>query len=148
MLFYKSKFGASLITAIHERFFCKTFTNKNKSVNTSNKRIAITDSSRKCQKERTGLKINNDLPIPSVPEGGLVSSNLGKKHPAKPEVCHNQNSARLIREKKLLAMYESYKARRRVEPEPRTLEMVSKPFSRKVAPWAKDNKIAVRPWKM
>ena len=44
-------------------------------------------------------------------------------------------------------MYESYRARRRAESEPLTLEMVSKPFSRKVAPWAKDNKIAIRAWK-
>ena len=148
MLFYTSIFVAGLITALHERFFCTTIMNNNRSVHTSNKRIAITDSSRRNQKERTGLKINNDLPIPSVPEGGLVSSNLGNKHPAKPVVCHNQNAARLIREKKLSSMYESYKARRSEEQEPRTLEMVSKPYKRKVAPWAKDNKTAIRPWKM
>jgi len=148
MLFYTSIFVASLITALHERFFCITITNTDRSFHTSNKRIAITDSSKRDQKERPGLKDNSDLPVPSVLEGGLVSSNLGKTHSAKPVVCHDQESARLNREKKLLDMYESYKARRKEEQEPRTLEMVSKPFRREVAPWAKDDKIATRPWKM
>ncbi len=134
MLFYTSIFAVSLIAALYSRFFYTAITNKDSSVHTSNKRIAITDSSRRYQKERTGLKINNGLPIPSVQEGGLVSSSLGKKHPAKPVVSHDQDTARLIREKWLLSMYESCKARRRAEPEPLTLEMVSKPFRRKVAP--------------
>ena len=80
--------------------------------------------------------INNDLPLLSVQEGGLVSSNLA---PAEPVGCHDQNTARLIREKKLLAMYESYKARRREESEPRTLEMVSKPFRRDADPCEEEN---------
>ena len=130
MLFNTNIFDASLITALHKRFFCTKITDENGSVHASNKQIAITDSSRRDQKERTGIKMNNDLPVTSVPEDGLVSSNLGKKHPAKTVGCHNQNTARLIREEKLLAMYESYKARCRVESEPRTLEMVSKPFRR------------------
>jgi hypothetical protein len=147
MLFYMSIFVVILIAALHTRFFYTAIANKNRSVHTSNKRIAITDSSRKYQKERTGFKINNDLPIPSVEEGGLVSLNLGKKHPADPVVCHKLKTARLIYEESLLSMNESYKARCRAESGPPTLEMVSKPFRRKVVPWAKDNKTAIRPWK-
>jgi hypothetical protein len=135
-----------LIAALYARFFYTAIANKNRSVHTSNKRTAITDSSLRHQKERTGFKINNALPIPSVQEGGLVSSNLGKKHPANPVVCHKLKTARPIHEESLLSMNESYEARRRAESEPPTLEMVSKPFRRKVAPWAKDNKTAIRPW--
>ena len=148
MLYYTSMFVASLIAALYTRFFYKAITNINRSVHTSNKRVAITDNSRRYQKERTGFKTCNGTPILSVQEGGAVSSNLGKTRPAKPVVCHNQNTAWLIREKMLSSMNVSYKVRRRVQPEPPTLEMVSKPFSRKVAPWAKDNKTAIRPWKM
>jgi hypothetical protein len=137
MLFYTSIFVAILIAALHARFFHTAIANKNRSAHTSNKRIAITDRSKRYQKERTGFKINNDLPIPSVQEGGLMSSNLGKKHPANPVVCHKLKSARLIYEETLLSMNESYKAKRRAESGPLTLEMVSKPFRRKVAPWAK-----------
>ena len=86
------------------------------------------------------------IPNQSVQQGGVVFSNARKTHPAKPVVCHNQNTARFIREKRLLSTNGSYKVSREEEPEPRTLEMVSKPFRRKVAPWAKDNKIAIRLW--
>lgn len=139
MLFYISIFVAILIAALHVRFFYTAIANKKRSVHSSNKRIAMTDSSRTYQKERTGF---NDSPIPSVQEGGLVSS-----HPANPVVCHELKTARLIYEETLLSMNESYKAKRRAESESLTLEMVSKPFRRKVAPWAKDNKTAIRPWR-
>ena len=147
MLFYISMFVAILIAALQARFIFTAITNKNRPVHISDERIVITDSSRTDQKERTGSKANNDLPIPSVPEDGLVSSNLLEKDSAKPEVCHDQDTARLIYEEKLLSLYESYQARRRADSEPLTLEMVSKPFRRKVAPWAKDNRDATRSWK-
>ncbi len=146
MLIYTGIFVASFIAALLARFFYKAITNKNRSVHTSNKRVAITDGASRYQEERTGFMIYGGIPNQSVHEGGVVSSNPGKTHPAKPVVCHNQNTAWLIREKKLFSMNVSYKVRRRVQPEPPTLEMVSKPFSRKAAPWAKDNKTAIRPW--
>ena len=146
MLFYTSTFIASLVAAILTRFFYQSMTKKSRSVHISNKSIAITDSSRKNKKERTGFKANNGIPVPSVQQGGLVYSNMGKQQPAKPVVFRNQNSASLIREKRLLSMDGYYKVRREAEPEPLTLDMVSKPFRRKVAPWAKDKKIAIRPW--
>jgi hypothetical protein len=145
MLFYISIVVASLIAILLARFSYKAMTNKNRSVHTSNKRVAITDSSRRYQKERTGFKTYNGIPTLSVQEGGMVYSNPGKTHPAKPVVRHNQNTASLIREKKLLSMNGSYKVRRSIEPEPLTLEMVSKPFRRKVAPRGKGNETAIRP---
>jgi hypothetical protein len=146
MLFYISLFAAILSAALCSHFFYTAVANKIRSIHTSNKRIAITDSSRRYQKERVDFKTNYALPIPSVKEGGLVSSNLGKKHPSNPVVCHKLKTARLIYEESHLSMNESLKARRRAESESLTLEMVSKPFRRKVAPWAKDNKTAIRPW--
>jgi hypothetical protein len=148
MLFYTSMFVASLIAALLTRFFYITITNKTRLVHASNKRMAITDSSGRYQKERAGFKTYNGISVLSVQDSGVVSSNLGKAHPAKPVVCHNQNTSWLIREKKLSSINVSYKVRRRVQPEAPTLEKVSKPFSHKVAPWAKDNKTAIRPWKI
>ena len=134
MLFYISIFVAILIAALQARFIFTAIANKNTSLHPFSEQIALTDSSRKYQKEQTGFKVDNDLPIPSVQEDGLVSSNLRKKHAAKPVVCHNQETAQLNDEERLLSMYESYKARRRAESEPLTLDMVCKPFRRKVAP--------------
>lgn len=134
MLFYTSIFVASLIAALLIRSFYKVITNKNRSVHTSNKRVAITDSFGRYQKERTGFKTCNGISVLSVQESRVVSSNLGRTHPAKPAVSHSQDTSWLIREKKLSSMNVSYKVRRRVQPQPPTLEMVSKPFSRKVAP--------------
>ena len=145
MLFYTSIFVVSLMTAFYARLLYTANSFIYRSVHTSNKRVAITDRSGKYQKERTDCKINNDLAILSVQEGGLVSSKLGKKPPAEPVACHDQNIARLIREIKLLAMYESYKTRCREESEPRTLEMVSKPFRRNADPCEKENKLQSDP---
>ena len=144
MLFYTSIFVVCLIAAHLVGSFYKAITNKNRSVHTSNKRVAITDSSGRYQKERTGFKTCNGLSVLSAQGSGVVS----KTHPAKPAVCHSQDTSWLIREKKISSMNEFYKVRRRVQPEPPTLEVVSKPFSRNADPWEKDNKTAVRPWKM
>ncbi len=143
MLFYTSIFAVSLIAALFAIFFHKVTTNRNRLIHISNRRVAITAGSRRYQNERTGFRINNGIPATSVHDGGVVSSNLVNTQPVKieicpeptkPEVCDNQNTVRLIREKRLLSMNESYKARCRVEPEPLTLEMVCKPFRREVAP--------------
>lgn len=147
MLVYISVFIAILIAALHVRFFYTAIVNKDILGRHSNKPIATTDGSGKDQEEWTGFKSDSDLLVPSVHEDGLVSPNLGEKHPANPVVSHNLKSARLIYEKGLLTMNKSYKARRRAESRPLTLEMESKPFTRKVAPWAKDNRNAIRPWK-
>lgn len=134
MLLYTSIFVVSLIAVFYSHFFYTAIRNKNTSVRTSNARIATIDSSERFQKERLGFNINNGLPTRSVQKDESVSSDLDKKHPAKPEVCHDEDTAKLIREKRLLSMYESYKARCEANTEPLTLEMVSKPFKRKVAP--------------
>ena len=144
MLFYTGIFVAILIVALHAHFFHTAIANKNTSAHTSDEQMAATDSSRRNQKERTGFKINNDLPIPSVQEDGSVSSNLGKKHPANPVDCHDLKTARPIFEEWLLSMNESYKARRRAESGHLTLEMVSKPFTRKADPWVKDGETALK----
>jgi len=148
MLLYIGIFVAILIATPCARFFYTAISNKTRSVHPSDRRKAITDNSEKLQKEETGFKTNSNFRVLSVQEGGSKSLSPGKKRSANPVACHKLKSARAIHEEKLLSMNKSYKARRRAESGPLSLEMVSKPFTRKVAPWAKDYKIAVRSWKV
>ena len=62
----------------------------------------------------------------------MVYSNLGGVPRDKSAACHNLDTSWLIRESRLLAMYEAYMATRSAEQEPLTLEMVSKPFRRTI----------------
>jgi len=147
MLFYTSIFVVCLIAAVFIRSLYKAITNISRSVHASNKRVAITGSSGRYPNERTGFKTCNGISVLSAQGSGVVSSNLGKTHPAKPVGSHSQDCSWLVREKKHSSMNVSYKVRRRVKPEPPTLETASKPFNRNAGPWEKDNKTAVRPWK-
>lgn len=133
MLFYTSIFVASLIATLPAIFFYEAIENKVRSVNTTYQRITITDSSRNYQREGTGFKTCNGIPTQPVPEDGMVYSNLGGMPRDKSVDCHNLDTFWLIRENRLLSMYESYTASLTAELEPRTFEMVSKPFRRKVA---------------
>ncbi len=146
MFIYTGLFVASFISALLAHFLYKAITNKYRSIQISNRRIAITDGASRYKKEGTGFMTYGGLPNQSVQEGGVVSSIPRKTHLTKPVVCHNQNTARLVGEKRHLSMNGSYKVSRKETSERPTLEMVSKPFRRKVEPWAKDNKIAIRPW--
>lgn len=62
----------------------------------------------------------------------MVYSNQGEMPRDKSVACHNLDTSWLIRENRLLSMYESYMANRSAEQEPLTLEMVSKPFRRTI----------------
>ena len=130
MLFYTGIFAASLIAAFLARFLYRAITSKDTLVHISNKRLAITDGATRYQNERAGYNTCNDISVPSLQDARVVSTNMDKIQPAKLVDCRNQNSASLI--------HGSYEARRKLKPEPLTLEMVSKPFRRKVAPWAKN----------
>ena len=146
MLIYTGIFLASLMAALLVRNFYKTVAAKSRLVHFSKKPNAITDSSTRYQKARAGFKTCNGIPVPTVQQSHKVALNLSKTSPAKPNVCRNRDTSWLIHEKKLATMGRSYKVRRRVEPEPLTLEMASKPYRREVASWAQNNKIAIRPW--
>lgn len=146
MLFYTTTFLACLVAALLTRNFYKVLTDKSGSVNVSSKRAAVTDSSTRYQKARAGFKTCNGIPIPTAQQSRLAALNLGKRSPAEPVVCRNRDASWLVHEKKIASMGRSYKVRRRVEPVSPTLEMASQPFKREIAPWAHDNRIAIRPW--
>jgi len=147
MLTYTGIFLASLLVAFFVRNFYKVVMAKSRSAHQSTRRTIVSDSSTKYQKVRTGHKTCNGVPVPSLQESRMVAMNLDNKSPAAPVVCRNRDASWLIREKKLLSMDRSYKVKRRVEPQPLTLEMASKPFRKEVASWAHNDKLAVRPWK-
>lgn len=133
MLFYTCIFVGSLIAVLLACSFYRAIANINSSVHSSSKREAITGGARIYQKEMTAITIDNGIPNTSVQKVRVVPSNPGKTGTAKAVDCNDQNTAWLIREKRLLAMNESFKVRRRLEPQPLTLAMVSKPFRRKAA---------------
>ncbi len=147
MLTYTGIFLASLLAALLVRKLYRTVIAECRSAHLSGNRTTVTDSSAKYQKARAGYKTCNGIPVPSLQQSRMVAMNLDKSSPAKPVVCVNRDASWLIREKKVLSMDRSYKVRRRVEPQPLTLEMASKPFRREVASWAHNDKLAVRPWK-
>ena len=146
MLIYTGIFLASLMAALLVRNFYIAVAAKSRLVHVSKKPIAKADSSARYQNARAGFKTCNGIPVPTVQQSHKVALNLSKTSPAKPNVCRNRDASWLIHEQKLASMGRSYKVRRRVEPEPLTLEMASKPYRRDVAPWAQNNKIAIRPW--
>ena len=146
MLIYTGIFIASLMAALLVRNFYKAIAAKSRLVHVSKKPITRTDISTRYEEARAGFKTCNRIPVPTVQQSHKVALNLSKTSPAKPNVCRNRDTSWLIHEKKLATMGRSYKVRRRVEPEPLTLEMASKPYRREVASWAQNNKIAIRPW--
>jgi len=125
MLFYTIIFVASLIATLFANLSYKAISNKVRSVNTTYQRITITDSSRDYQRKMTE-------PTQPAQDDGVVFSPPGKMSPGEFVACRNQDTTWLVREQKLLSMYESYTARRSAESEPLTLEMISKPFRRSV----------------
>jgi len=147
MLTYTGIFLASLLAALLVRKLYRTVIAECRSAHLSGNRTTVTDSSANYQKARAGYKTCNGIPVPSLQQSRMVAMNLDKSSPAKPVVCVNRDASWLIREKKVLSMDRSYKVKRRVEPQPLTLEMASKPFRREVASWAHNDKLAVRPWK-
>lgn len=147
MLTYAGIFLASLIAALIVRHLYTVVVVKSRPAHLSTRRIKVTDTSSRYKKTRAGYKTCNGVTVPSTSQSRMVAMNLDKSSPAKPVVCQNPDASWLIREKKLLSMNRSYKVKRRVEPQPLTLEMASKPYRREVASWAHNNKLAVRPWK-
>lgn len=148
MLTYTGIFLASLVTALLARYFVKALTNKSGMLRAYQNQIAITDHSTKYEKAMVGINTCNGVPVPSLQQSRIVAMNLSKTAPAKPGFVRNPEASWLVQEKILASMGRSYKVRRRVEPVPLTLEKASQPFRREVAPWAQNNKMATRPWKV
>ena len=147
MLTYAGILLASLVAALLVRHLYTAVVAKSRSAHLSTRRVIVTDSSTRYKKARAGYKTCNGVTVPSIQQSRMIAMNLDKSSPAKPVVCRNPDTSWRVREKKLLSMDRSYKVRRRVEPQPLTLEMASKPFRREVASWAHNNKLADRPWK-
>jgi len=147
MILYTGIFLASLVSALLARNVYKAVVAKDRQVQAINKRTAVMESPAKYKKARAAFNTCNGIPIPSVQESQVAAMNLGKSNPAKPVVCQKRDASWLVHEQKAAPAGKSYKVKRRVEPVVPTLEMTSKPFRREVAPWATNNKIAVRPWK-
>jgi hypothetical protein len=147
MLTYAGILLASLTAALLVGQLFKAAVAKSRSANLSTKRVIVPDNSTSYKKARAGYKTCNGVTVPSKQQSRMVAMSLDKSSPAQPVVCRNPDASWLVRENKLLSMQRSYKVKRRVEPQPLTLEKASKPFRREVASWAQNNKLAVRPWK-
>jgi len=142
MFIYTSLFLASLAALLVARLVYKTTFSGYKAVSKpvkrvyrSNARAVFTDSTPAYQKNGKVRKASTDTLIPLDRAGHVMAWNLARTQADSPQIRHNQNTAWLVREKKLASVGDVYKVRRRVAPKPVTLDIVSKPWRREVAPW-------------
>ena len=144
MFIYTSLFLASLVLLLVARFIYKAIcsgfnvvSESAKSINRTNARAAFADGGPGYQKNGKLRKASNDALIPLDRVNRETAWSLATTCATAPETLHNQNTTWLLREKKLelASAGKTFKVRRRVTPEPLTLDMVSKPWRRKVAPW-------------
>jgi len=142
MFIYTSLFLASLVSLLVARMVYttissgfKTVSKSGKPVYRSNGRKVITDSTPGYQKNGNVRKAFTDALIPLDRACNATVWDLARTQPYTAQNHQNQNAAWLVREKKLASVGEVYKVRRRVAPKPLTLDLVSKPWRREVAPW-------------
>lgn len=147
MLIYTTILIASLIVAVLARLFFTEASNKSLSLYGSNEGIAISTGARAYKSRKAYHQTRSSALVPSGEDFRVTAWNQEKTHPVTPIVRCNRDTSWLLREKKLVSVGNTYKVKRRVEPTAPTLDLVSKPFRRKPAPWAHDNKLAIRPWK-
>lgn len=144
MLIYTSLFLASLAVLVVARISYKAISSGYKVVSDSgksadrfNERLAIAENTPGYQKSGKTHKASTEALSPLNMVSRETAGNSAKTHATTPRNHHNQGSAWLLREEKLApaAAGKVFKVKRRVTQEPQTLEMVSKPWRRKVAPW-------------
>ena len=143
MLIYTSLFLASLVVLVVARIIFKAISSGykvvseyGKSADRSNARFAIAENTPGYQKSGKTRKASIEALTPLDMVSRETAWNSAKTRATAHRARHNQDSAWLLREEKLApaAAGKVFKVRRRVTPEPLTLEMVSKPWRRKVAP--------------
>jgi len=142
MFIYTSLFLASLAVLLVARLVYKAIFSGYKAVSKPGKpvyrpnaRAVFTDSTPGYQKNGKVRKASTDELFPLDRASNATVWNLARTNPYTPQIQQNQNTAWLVREKRLASVGEVYKVRRRVAPKPQTLDIVSKPWKRKVAPW-------------
>jgi len=142
MLFYTTIFLASLFALLVARLLYKAVSllykavsKSGRSAHVSNRRVAITSSASGHQKKAVVRKAAFGNLIPVDRNGHVKAWNQAGTNAALPNVNRTQDTAWLLREKKLVSAGNAYKVKRRVVPATPTLDMVSKPWRRKVAPW-------------
>jgi len=142
MFIYTSLLLASLVALLVARLVYRTTFSGYKAVSKpvkrvyrSNARVIFSDSTSGYQKTGKVRKASTDALIPSDRASNATVWNLARTNPCTPQIHQDQNIAWLVREKKLASVGEVYKVRRRVDPRPVTLDIVSKPWRREVAPW-------------
>jgi hypothetical protein len=97
--------------------------------------VTIRNSSAGPQKKSKKSKAVHDSLIPLDRRNHEMTGNWTKTHPVDPDPHRNQNFEWLLHERKSALVQDSYTVRRRCTPTPPTLDMVSKPFRHKRAPW-------------
>jgi len=142
MLFYTTIFLASLVALLAARLVYKAVSlsykavsKSGRSTHVSNQRVAITASASGHQRKAVDRKAAFGNLIPVDRNGHVKAWNEARTNAALTNVNRNQDTAWLLREKKLVSVGNTYKVKRRVVPATPTLDMVSKPWRRKVAPW-------------
>ena len=97
--------------------------------------VTIRNSSAGPQKKSKKSKAVHDSLIPLDCRGHKMAGNWSKTHPVDPDTHRIKNFEWLQRERNSALVEDSYTVKRRCTPTPTTLDMVSKPFSHKRAPW-------------
>lgn len=133
MLFYTVMFVACLVATLIVSFLYKAVAQNARMADASYERITTTSDSRDYQRKRAPTKTCKSFATNTVPELEMVFSKWSRMSPDGLLPCLNQDTSWVVREKRLLSMCESYAARRSNESKPMTLDMISKPFRRKVS---------------
>ena len=113
----------------------KSVSNFIKPVSGTCERVTIRNSSAGPQKKSKMSHAVHGSMIPLERRNHETAWNRTETHNVDPDPHRNQDFDWLLRERKSVLVDGSYTVRRRFTPPPPTLEMVSKPFSHKPAPW-------------
>jgi len=113
----------------------KAVSNFIKPVSGAQERVTIRCESAVRQKKSNLSNAVHDALEPLNRRNQKTAWNRAKTHPVDPDFHPIQDFGWLQRERKSVLREDSYRIRRRVTAAEPTLEMVSRPFKREVAPW-------------
>ena len=152
MLSYITFLAGCLVALLAIALICKTIyivfksvSNFIKPVSGTCERVTIRNSSAGPQKKS---KISNAIHGSMIPldrRNHETARDRTETHNVNPDPHRNQGFDWLLRERKSALVEDSYTVRRRFTAPPQTLEMVSKPFSHKPAPWVLEYEASRKP---
>ena len=146
MFNYITLFLGSLVALLAVTLIFKTIYLVFKSVSNSKRPVSVAyepvtircSSAGRHKKSKISNAVHDSL-IPLDRKNHETAWNWTETHPTNPDAQRNQNFDWLVHERKSALDEDSYTVRRRYTPAAAKLEMVSKPFRHKRAPWVQEH---------